>query len=105
LPLGIGWVAEGFLGQYLYGKFGAKDTLSRTSLLDEGLTPAEVDAVPIGEAFQRLIEVSGQSAESITAQLYAANNIGKVWFIMGSVGLISAAGMYVYGRWTYHLKD
>jgi len=105
LPLGIGWVAEGFLGQYLYGKFGAKDTLSRTSLLDEGLTPAEVDAVPIGEAFQRLIEVSGQSAESITAQLYAANNIGKVWFIMGSVGLISAAGMYVYGRWTYQLKD
>jgi proton-dependent oligopeptide transporter, POT family len=105
LPLGIGWVAEGFLGQYLYGRFGAKDTLSRTSLLDEGLTPAEVDAVPIGEAFQRLIEVSGQSAESITAQLYAANNIGKVWFIMGSVGLISAAGMYVYGRWTYQLKD
>ena len=105
LPLGIGWVAEGFLGQYLYGKFGAKDTLSRGSLLDEGLTPAEVDAVPIGEAFQMLIEVSGQSAEFLTAQLYAANNIGKVWYIMGSVGLISAAGMYVYGRWTYKLKD
>lgn len=105
LPLGIGWMAESFLGQYLYGRFSAKDTLSRDSLLDEGLTPSEVDAVPIGEAFQKLIEVTGQSAESLTAQLYAANNVGKVWFIMAAVGLISAAGMYVYGRWTYQLKD
>ena len=61
--------------------------------------------MPIGEAFQRLIEVSGQSAEVLTSQLYAAHSIGKAWFIMASVGLISAAGMYVYGRWTYKLKE
>jgi len=105
LPLGIGWSLEGFFGQYLYGRFGAKDTISRDALLDSGFTQTEVDAVPIGEAFQKLIEVSGQSAEYLTAQLYAANNVGIAWFIMGSVGIVSAAGMYVYGRWIYQLKE
>jgi hypothetical protein len=104
-PLGIGWMLEGFLGQSLYGRFAAKDTISRQSLLDNGMTQTEVDAVPIGEAFLKLVETTGQSAEALTAQLYAANNVGKVWFLMASVGLISAAGMYVYGRWTYKLKD
>jgi len=104
-PLGIGWMLEGFLGQSLYGRFSAKDTISRESLLDTGMTQTEVDAVPIGEAFQTLVEITGQSAEALTAQLYAANNVGKVWFLMAAVGLISAAGMYVYGRWTYKLKD
>jgi len=105
LPLGIGWSLEGFFGQYLYGEYGSKDTISRDSLLDSGMTQADVDAVPIGEAFQKLIEVSGQSADFLTAQLYAANNVGKAWYIMASVGLVSAAGMYVYGRWTYQLKE
>ena len=105
LPLGIGWVAEGFLGQYLYGKMAAKDTLSREQLLDSGLSQAEVDAVPIGEAFQKLVEISGQTAEAVTAQLYAANGIGTFWYMLGAVGVVAAAGMYVYGRWTYQLKE
>ena len=105
LPLGIGWVFEGYFGQVLYAEFGAKDTIARRSLLDGGLSPAQVDAVPIGEAFQKLIEITGQTADVLTAQLYAANNVGIAWYIMGSVGIVSAAGMYVYGRWTYQLKD
>jgi len=105
LPLGIGWVVEGYYGQVLYAKFGAKDTIARQSLSDGGMTQAEVDAVPNGEAFQTLVEVTGQNAEALTAQLYAANNVGKAWYIMAAVGLVSAAGMYVYGRWTYKLKD
>ncbi len=105
LPLGIGWSLEGFLGQYLYGKWGSKDTLSREVLPDFGFTETEVGAVPIGEAFDTLVSVSGQTAEAITAQLYAANNVGAVWYVMGSVGVISAAGMYAYGIWTYRLRD
>jgi hypothetical protein len=105
LPLGIGWSLEGFFGQYLYGEFGSKDTISRRTLLDLGLPESEVNAVPIGEAFQKLVDVSGNSAESLTAQLYAANNVGVAWYIMGSVGLVAAAGLYVYGIWTYRLKE
>lgn len=105
LPLGIGWAAEGYFGQVLYYKYGAIDTVARPALVDAGLSQAEADAVPIGEAFQRLVEITGQSAEALTAQLYAANNIGAAWYIMASVGIVSAAGMYVYGRWTYKLRE
>ncbi len=105
LPLGIGWSLEGFFGQYLYGRFGAKDTIARQSLLDNGLSPAEVDAIPIGEAFLELVAVSGSSPDMLTAQLYAANNVGIAWYIMGAVGLVAASGLYVYGRWTYRLRD
>lgn len=74
-------------------------------MLDNGMTQTDIDAVPIGEAFQKLIEVTGQTGEVLTAQLYAANNIGISWYLMSAVGLVAAAGMYVYGRWTYQLKD
>lgn len=46
-----------------------------------------------------------QSAETLTAQLYAANNVGAAWYIMDSVGLVAAAGLYACGRWTWQLKD
>ena len=105
LPLGIGWSLEGFFGQYLYGEFGSKDTISRHSLLDQGMSQTDIDTVPIGEAFQKLIEVSGQSTEALTSQLYAANNVGVAWYIMGSVGLVAAANLIAYGRWTYKLKE
>ena len=105
LPLGIGWIVEGYYGQVLYAEFGAKDTIARQSLLDGGMPQSAVDSVPIGEAFQKLIEVTGQSADALTAHLYATNNVGGAWYIMGAVGIVAAAGMYVYGRWTYQLKE
>jgi len=105
LPIGIGWMAEGYYGQVLYAELAAKDTISRQSLLDGGMAQSDVNAVPIGEAFQKLIEVTGQTADALTAQLYAANNVGAAWYIMAAVGIVSAAGMYAYGRWTYQLKD
>ena len=104
LPLGIGWMAEGYFGQTLYYKYGAIDTVARPALVEAGVSQADADAIPIGEAFQKLVEITGQSADVLTAQLYAANNVGKAWFIMAAVGMVSAAGMYVYGRWTYQLK-
>ncbi len=105
LPLGIGWILESFLGQYFYGKLSAKDTLSRHSLLDGGMSQQQVDAVPIGEAFDRLVEVTGMTADALTAQLYADNNVGAFWFLFGAVGIVSAIGMYAYGIWTYRLRD
>ena len=74
-------------------------------MLESGMTQAEVDAVPMGEAFLRLVEISGQTAEALTAQLYAANNVGGALYIMAVVGIVSAACMYVYRRCTYQLKE
>jgi len=98
IPLGIGWVAEGYLGPTLYGEFASKENLSRQLLIDGG---EDVSAVPIGEAFLKLVEVTGQTAESLTASMYASNDIGYVWYLMGVVGLITTFGLYVYGNWTY----
>jgi POT family proton-dependent oligopeptide transporter len=105
LPIGIGWMAEGYYGQVLYAELAAKDTISRQSLLEGGMAQSDVNAVPMGEAFQKLIDVTGQTADALTAQLYAANNVGAAWYIMAAVGIVCAAGMYAYGRWTYQLKE
>lgn len=105
LPLGIGWAAEGYWGQVLYADYGAKETIARQEMLETGMSQVDVDAIPVGEAFQKLVEFSGQSADVMTAQLYAANNVGIAWYIMAVVGIVSAAGMFAYGRWTYQLKD
>ena len=105
LPFGIGWSAEGYFGQVLYAEYGAKETIARQEMLDTGMSQVEVDAIPVGEAFQKLVEFSGQAADAVTAQLYAANDVGMAWYIMSIVGIVSAAGMFAYGRWTYQLKE
>ena len=105
LPLGIGWVLEGYFGQVLYANFGSKETIARQSLMESGMPQLQVDAVPIGEAFQRLVAATGMSADTLTAQLYATNNVGGAWYIMSTVGVVAAAGLYAYGCWTYKLKD
>lgn len=103
LPLAIGWMSEGFIGFYLYGKFASKEQISRRELLEHDMSADQIAAVPNGEAFQKLVEVSGQSAEALTQQLYAANDIGAVWYLMAMVGIVSAFGLYVYGKWTYRI--
>ncbi|GJM08805.1 MAG: MFS transporter [Lysobacteraceae bacterium] len=105
LPTGIGWVLEGYLGQYLYGEYASKDTIARQALADQGQSAADIASIPIGEAFERLVTVTGQTADALTAQLYASHDLGIVWYLMGSVGVVSAFGMIVYGKWMYRMHQ
>ncbi len=98
LPIGVGWIAEGYLGPALYGEYGSKEAIARRMLTEGG---TDISTIPIGEAFDKLVAESGQTAEILTSSLYASNNIGMVWYVMGAVGLITAFGLYVYGKWTY----
>ncbi|MCP4414654.1 MAG: peptide MFS transporter [Gammaproteobacteria bacterium] len=98
LPIGVGWIAEGYFGPSLYGEYGAKETIARQMLTEGG---TDVNTIPIGEAFAKLVEVTGQSAEVLTSTMYASNNIGMVWYVMGAVGIVTTFGLYVYGKWTY----
>lgn len=59
------------------------------------MSQADADAVPIGEAIHKLSDVSRQTGEALTGQLYAANDVGIAWYIMGSVGFVAAAGLHV----------
>ncbi len=49
------------------------------------------------EMIERLAYYGVRSLSS----LYASNNIGMVWYVMGAVGIVTTFGLYVYGKWTY----
>jgi hypothetical protein len=67
-------------------------------LTSEGMTQV-VEGIPQGEAFNWLVAMTGQSPETLTEILYQSHNIQMVWYIMGIVGIISALGIYLYGKW------
>lgn len=97
-PIGFGWVLEGYFGPTLYGKYASKDQISRRMLEDLNIDLATVE---IGKGFETLVTVTGKAPDVLSAQLYAANDIGTFWYIFGTVGLITAFGLFVYGKWTY----
>lgn len=103
LPLGIGWTLESFLGPTLYDAWAARETLSRAAMAEQGASAQALAAIPNGEAFTALVAASGESAQTIQAQLYASHNIGALWYLMAVVGLVTAFGLVVYGRWTYRV--
>ncbi len=62
--------------------------------------PAQfVDKIPQGEAFDWLVAMTPESATQLTNLLHSTHHISMVWYIMGAVGIISAIGIYVYGKW------
>jgi POT family proton-dependent oligopeptide transporter len=103
IPLAIGWGIEGFTAPALYDHFASKDRFARELLLQRGMPGAEVDAIKQGEAFKELMRFTGESREQLTQALYHTHNVGAVWLIMGAIGVVTAVGIYMYGRWIYGL--
>ncbi len=103
LPIGIGWSVESWLGQVMYDHYGSKDRLSRVALEQGGMAADQVQAIPIGEAFDALVAEKGIDAVAVTEQLYAANDVGTVWYLFAIIGVIASVGMFAYGKWTYRL--
>jgi POT family proton-dependent oligopeptide transporter len=99
MPLAIGWTAEGKIGPMLYDHYASKENFAREVLAQTGLSTETVANIPQGEAFSKLVEVTGQTREALTQTLYASHDVGMIWYIMAAVGLVSAAGIYAYGRW------
>jgi POT family proton-dependent oligopeptide transporter len=104
LPQGIGWGLEGYFGPKLYEIYASKERLSRLMLGDEGMSPADVANIPLGEAFTTLVTFTGQEAQQLTNIMYEANNIGMAWYIIGAIGTISAVGIFIYGKWLLGLQ-
>lgn len=100
IPLAIGWTLEGKIGPWLYGEYGSKDKFSRELIAERGLLDADaLAAVPQGEGFTKLIELSGQTKWELTQHLHDTHNVEMVWNVMGVVGILSAIGIWVYGKW------
>jgi len=100
-PILIGWTIEGKIGPQLYHLFSSKDVMARELLAQSGLSPGAVTetALPVGEAFKRLVEVTGQSPEALTRQLYESHNVGVTWLVFAAIGVAAAVMIAIYGRW------
>jgi MFS family permease len=105
IPLAIGWTLEGWLGPLLYDTFASKENFSRELLVEKGMAADAVAAIPQGEAFSTLVTFTGTPAEQLTNFLHETHNVGIVWYIMGGIGILSAIGIYIYGKWIRSLKS
>lgn len=105
VPILIGWTIEGKLGPWLYHVFSAKDELARQMLVARGY-PADAAtraALPVGEAFKKLVEFTGESPERLTQQLAQSHPVGMPWFVFAGIGVASGVMIYFYGRWIARL--
>jgi hypothetical protein len=104
-PMLIGWTLEGKIGPQLYHMFSSKDIFAREMLVRCGLRPDQVteQATPVGEAFKKLVEFTGQTPQALTQQLYQNHHVGLTWFVFAAVGVLSGVMIYYYGRWIQRL--
>jgi hypothetical protein len=104
-PILIGWTIEGKLGPQLYHIFSSKDEFARQLLVERGLSPAQVSApaLPIGEAFSKLVQVTGETPARLTQALYQSHHIGLTWYVFAAIGVASAVMIYFYGQWILKL--
>jgi proton-dependent oligopeptide transporter, POT family len=104
-PILIGWTIEGKLGPQLYQWFSSKDDFARELLVARGMTPSQVTekAIPVGEAFTRLVARTGEPAEALTRKLYESHHVGLTWYVFAAVGVASGVMIWLYGRWISRL--
>ncbi|WIO73251.1 MFS transporter [Porticoccaceae bacterium LTM1] len=102
IPVGVGMSVSGKIAPMLYDKFASKDLIAREMIGGLGADNS-LEAIPQGEAFSHLVTMTGQTASELTLQLYQANNIGMLWYILGLVGILSAFGISMYARWIWRL--
>lgn len=104
VPLAIGWTLEGKLGPTLYDHYGSKENFARQMLADKGLMPAAaLGELKQGEAFSKLVELTHMDRWELTRELAQAHSIGIVWYVSAALGLATAVGIYLYGRWVAKL--
>ena len=98
IPLAVGWTLEGKLGPHLYDLYASKDRFARLMLVDRGMSTHAAQAIPQGEAFERLVKLTGLPPETLTHQLAEQHHIGIVWWVMAVVGVVTALGIFLYAR-------
>ena len=95
VPLAVGWGYGSLYGGQVYGDMGEKAKLAADYLADKYQL---VDVVRT-EAFTRLQEVTGLSAQQATDLLWNAYHPYKLWYQFAAFGLLSAVAMIWYSWW------
>lgn len=99
IPLAIGWTLEGKFGPMLYDRLASKERFARTLLLERGMAPDQVNLIPQGEAFSRLVAYTHEPAKALTKFLYERHPVGSVWLLMAAFGATSVIGIALYARY------
>jgi len=104
-PILIGWTIEGKVGPQLYQILSDKDVFAREMLVARGMDASQATeaALPVGEAFKKLVAFTGETPEALTRTLYQTHHIGTTWYIFALVGVVSAGLIWAYGRWVRKL--
>lgn len=105
IPIAIGWTLEGKIGPWLYDQYASKERFSRELLAEKGMSLADIEKIPQGEAFTKLVETLGLPSHDVTALLLTQHSPGVVWYIMGVIGIASMIGIAWYGSWVKKLAQ
>jgi MFS family permease len=106
-PMLIGATVEGKVGPQLYHMWSDKDVFARQMLVERGLDPSQVtvDVLPTGEAFHKLVAITGETPEAMTSLLYQTHHVGSTWMFFAIMGVISAGLIWAYGKWLRALTN
>jgi POT family proton-dependent oligopeptide transporter len=74
---------------------------ARQLLVARGLPPTQCteQALPIGDAFNRLVQFTGETPEHLTRVLYQSHHVGLTWYVFAAIGVAAAVMIYFYGKW------
>jgi hypothetical protein len=62
-------------------------------------------ALPVGEAFRKLVEFTGESPQALTRTLYESHAVATTWWVFAAVGVVAAALIWTYGLWIRRLAE
>ncbi len=84
----------------------AKDALAENLESFIQANPVEFTTkIPQGEAFDWLVDITGGNAWTLTQDMHASHpSIAIVWYVLGGIGIISAFGIFLYGKWILTLN-
>jgi MFS family permease len=98
IPLAVGWTLEGKFGPMLYDRWASKERFARALLYERGMPLDQVNLIPQGEAFSRLVTFTHEPAKALTQFLYERHPVGSVWLLMAAFGTMSVVGIALYAR-------
>lgn len=95
VPRGIGWGLGSLLGGHVYENMGDKANLA----IDYLKNNYDITEITRTDAMNKLVEVSGLNHQEVTNILWNEYDPYKLWYRFAIIGIISAAGMFLYAKW------
>jgi len=92
---GIGWGVGSLGAGAIYDYMGDKANLA----IDYLSQHYNITDVARTEAMERLVQVSGMTHQEATNILWNQYDPYELWYPFAAIGILSAVGMYFYGRW------